>query len=155
MPKMKQVALIATLVAFIAPGTPGAAGAAGFNQFVVFGDSTLDTGYFAYHLSGNPAFDTALSNAMTLGATGGYAGNGVMNTTMLAEKFGLSAAPLGAPGGGTNYANGGATTVVNPASMVPNNVCTILQIQNYLASVNGVANPKALYLILNQANLSS
>ncbi|MGD0519475.1 MAG: autotransporter domain-containing protein, partial [Thermoguttaceae bacterium] len=47
----------------------------------------------------------------------------------------------------TLFANGGATTVVNTASMVPYNVCTILQIQYYLASVNGVANPNALYLI--------
>jgi outer membrane lipase/esterase len=148
---MQQLALLAALLALTTLSTPGAASAAGFDQFIAFGDSTLDTGYFAYHLSGNPAFDTALTDAMDLGATGGFAGNGVMNTTMLAEKFGLSAAPLGAPGG-TNYANGGATTVVNPASMVPNNVCTILQIQNYLTSVNGVANPNALYLIKSGDN---
>ena len=37
--------------------------------------------------------------------------------------------------------------MVNHESMVPNNICTLSQIENYLASVNGVANPNALYLI--------
>ena len=72
------------------------------------------------------------------GATGGWAGNGVMNTTILAGKFGLSAAPIG--GGGTNYAVGGATTIPNNAPVLPANAntTTIQQIENYLSSVNGV-----------------
>jgi outer membrane lipase/esterase len=151
MPKVKLFALLAALAAITILKPPGRIDAAGFDQFFAFGDSTLDTGYFINHPSGNPLFDSALQHAMTLGATGGFAGNGVMNTTILADKFGLTIAPLGEPGG-TNYANGGATTVVNPASMVPNNVCTILQIQNYLASVGGVANPNAVYLIKSGDN---
>ncbi|MGD0517573.1 MAG: hypothetical protein ABSA26_08565, partial [Thermoguttaceae bacterium] len=115
MPKMQQFALMVALLAITALSTPGAARAAGFNQFVVFGDSTLDTGYFRYNLSGNPLFDTALTNAISQGATGGFAGNGVMNTTILADKFGLSLTPVVMPtgggipvGGGTLFANGGA-----------------------------------------------
>jgi outer membrane lipase/esterase len=147
---------VAAWLVFTALSAPGAAGAADFNQFVVFGDSTLDTGYFRYTTTGDPTlyppqnltFDQLLAQAITKGATGGWAGNGVMNTTILAGKFNLTAAPSDIPGGGgTNYANGGATTVVNPESMVPDNVCTIQQIQNYLSSVHGVANPNAIYLI--------
>jgi outer membrane lipase/esterase len=141
---------MAALLSFTALSTPGAAGAAGFDQFIAFGDSTLDTGYFRYTTSGSQAFDTAMVNAINQGATGGWAGNGVMNTTILAEKFGLSAAPVDAPGGGTNYANGGATTIYNPypgGEAYPDNICTIQQIENYLSAVNGVANPHALYLI--------
>jgi outer membrane lipase/esterase len=126
----------------------GRRGAAGFNQFIAFGDSTLDTGYFRYApFSGNIAFDNALPGQIALGATGGFAGNGVMNTIILADKFGLTAVPTSAPGGGTNYANGGATTIWNNDPDYPNNITTIQQIENYLSSVNGVANPKALYLI--------
>ena len=145
MPKMQQSALMAALIAVTALSAPSTVGAAGFNQFIVFGDSTLDTGYFAFTPSGDPTFNTQMADALKGGLTGGWAGNGVMNTTILAEKFGLSIAP--SDNGGTNYANGGATTVVNHDSMVPNNVCTLSQIELYLASVNGVANPKALYLI--------
>lgn len=152
MPRLYQSALMAALLAFTALSAPGAAGAAGFDQFVVFGDSTLDTGYFRYNPTEVTAWQDQLIDAIGKGATGGFAGNGVMNTTILADKFGLTVAPIGAPGGGTNYANGGATTVVNPDSMLPDNVCTILQIQNYLASVNGVANPHAIYLIKSGDN---
>jgi outer membrane lipase/esterase len=148
-PTMKRLALTAALVALIALSVSGQAGAAGFDQFIAFGDSTLDTGYFRYHSAGNlpsdKQFDANMVNAVYLGATGGWAGNGVMNTTILAEKFGLTDAP--SDHGGGNYANGGATTMNNNGAMVSNNVYTIQQIENYLQSVHGVANPNALYLI--------
>ncbi|MEI8374416.1 MAG: autotransporter domain-containing protein [Planctomycetota bacterium] len=152
MPKMKPFALLAALFLFTALSAPGTAGAAGFNQFNIFGDSTLDTGYFAFTTSGTSSFDIPMQTALHNGLTGGFAGDGVMNTTMLADKFGLSATPADAPGGGTNYANGGATTVVNHESMVPDNVCTLSQIEIYLAKVHGVANPNALYLIKSGDN---
>jgi outer membrane lipase/esterase len=136
---------VALLMLTVALRMPGVAGAAGFNQFIAFGDSNLDTGYFRYHTTGIAALDQALAFAIANGATGGYSGNGVMNTTLLAQKFGLNAAPV--DGGGTNYANGGATTVVNDQPVLPANVSTIQQIENYLSSVNGVANPNALYMI--------
>ena len=145
MPKMKHVVLLIASLVSTTLSTPGIVQAAGFNQFVVFGDSTLDTGYFRYNKSGNSILDQIIVNAIANGDTGGWAGNGVMNTTILAGKFGLSAAPVG--DGGTNYANGGATTVTNNAPVIPTNVTTIQQIENYLSSVNGVANPNALYLI--------
>jgi outer membrane lipase/esterase len=145
MPKMRQLAITATLLATTALSMPGAVGAAEFNQFVVFGDSTLDTGYFRYHTSGNQQFDAAMNIAIQFGATGGWAGNGVMNTTILAGKFGLSAASN--DNGGANYANGGATTMNDLGRSVPDNIYTIQQIRNYLSDVHGAANPNGLYLI--------
>jgi outer membrane lipase/esterase len=139
---MKQFILVTTL---LASTTLNSADAAGFNQFVGFGDSTLDTGYFRYHTTGNALYDQALVTAIAKGAAGGWAGNGVMNTTILAGKFGLSAEPIG--GGGTNYAVGGATTIPNNAPVLPAEVTTLQQIHNYLTSVNGAANSNALYII--------
>lgn len=150
MPSMQRFAVMAGLLTFIALSTPGTAGAVGFKQFIVFGDSTLDTGYFHYHKSGNDEFDAALDIAIDLGATGGWAGNGVMNTTILAEKFGLNARSI--DDGGTNYANGGATTMNNNGAAVPDNIYTIQQIENYLSAVHSVANPNALYLIKSGDN---
>jgi outer membrane lipase/esterase len=115
--------------------------AAEFNQFIGLGDSTLDSGYFRYNSIGNAEDDQAIALAITQGAKGGYAGPGTMDSTLLAERFGLSAAPLG--NGGTNFANGGAHTLTE----VLGHVATIDQIQHYLASVNGAANPRGLYLI--------
>ena len=42
-----------------------------------------------------------------------------MGATILAGKFGLSAAPYGAPGGGTDYANGAGFTLA-PGPMLGN-----------------------------------
>jgi outer membrane lipase/esterase len=133
------------VLALIALSVSSLAGAAVFDQFLAFGDSTLDTGYFRYHSSGYAPFDNQMALSVQAGATGGWAGNGVMNTTVLAEKFGLNDAPV--DHGGGNYANGGATTMNSNGAMVPNNVCTVQQIDNYLQSVHGVANPNALWLI--------
>ena len=125
-------------------------GAAGPNQFIGLGDSTLDTGFFRYNGTGNSSYDLLVQNAVANGAQGGWAGNGVVGATMLAGKFGLSAAAVGSPGGGTNYANGGGFT--NDTGPMGTSVSTVQQIQNYLASVNNVANPQALYEISSGNN---
>jgi outer membrane lipase/esterase len=142
---MKRVLHAAAVFTFTTLSTFSAASTEGFNQFIGFGDSTMDTGYFAYHTTGSKIDDQKVKKAIKQGATGGWAGNGVMNTTILAEKFRLNADPIG--GGGTNYANGGATTVTNDQPNFPANVTTLQQIENYLSSVNGIANPKALHVI--------
>ena len=113
----------------------------------------MDTGYFRYHTTGSPEVDQMIANAVANGATGGYVGPGVMSSTSLAARFGLNAAPAG--GGGSNFANGGAYTAPLRASesdpyssgVFPTNVSITQQIQNYLTSTNGAANPKALYMI--------
>jgi len=151
---MKRFACLLVFLVFSVLGTRDPVGAAGVNQYVGFGDSTLDSGYFRYNTTGSVSMDQSVAAAVAKGATGGWAGPGVMNSTFLAGRFGLNGGAIG--GGGTNYANGGAFTEPLRASAndpyisgvgAPANVSTIHQIQNYLASVGGVANPNALYVV--------
>jgi len=156
---MKRFALAAALLAFTVIATQAQAGVARFSQFVGFGDSTFDSGYFRYNTMGDPAKDRAVANAVANGASGAFVGPGVVNSIMLANRFGLSGAAVG--GGGYNYANGGAFTAPLRVSdsdpsiegvSATTNVSTVRQIQNYLASVGGIANPSALYVIKTSDN---
>jgi len=149
MQRVKEFVHLATLLPIVTLMTPCISGASQFNQFIGFGDSTIDTGYFRYHSTGVAIIDQALPAAIAQGAKGGFAGNGVMNTTMLAEKFGLTAGPI--DGGGTNYGNGGALSALN-SLLLPGNVSVVQQIQNYLSATNGVANPQALYVVSSGNN---
>ncbi len=144
------------------------ASAQNYNQFIAFGDSTTDTGWFANsRLSSAPnLFDTAVANAVAAGGNAHWTGPGPGNAQILAGFFGLTANAVNTPGG-TNYAIGGAfdnagPTIysaytnfnqilfgVGPTLGVPS---TSEQIDNYLASVNGHANPNALYLISSFGN---
>lgn len=159
--KRNPFCLAMALLAAGALSAPGAAGAAGFDQFIGFGDSTMDSGYFLYNSTGGSLapvplgtktgpMNAAISDVAAAGGTGTFTGPGVMNTTMLAARFGLTALPVGYPdGGGTNYANGSAQTVSDTTGPLGDdyasgfilNVPTVVQIANYLASVNNVANP--------------
>ncbi len=155
--KMRAALLGAVLVAVANPAT-----AQTFNQFAAFGDSTTDTGWFTGattgpHSTGIPQYDAAIAAALAVGGNAHYTGPGLGNAQILAAFFGLSANSASTTGG-TNYAIGSAidngtpgfenlyaiigTGVANPA--LPG---TVTQINNYLASVNGKANPNALYLI--------
>jgi outer membrane lipase/esterase len=154
MSKLKQFALKSALFTVIILNMFCAVRTAGFNQYIGFGDSTLDSGYWRYNTSGIAIFDTWTAQAVANGDSGAYNGNGVENSIILANKFGLNAIPVGAPGGsGTNYANGGSYTAPNnPRKPYPKSVSAIQQIQNYLGSVNGIANPHALYVIKSGDN---
>ena len=151
------------LLATTALASPAAA--QGFNQFVGFGDSTMDSGYFLYNSTGGMqngtselAANAAIRGAATQGGTGTFTGPGVMNTTMLAARFGLTALPIGYPGGGgSNYANGSAQTVYTTqqsqySAGLFDNVPTVAQIDTYLASTNDHANPHALFMVSTGAN---
>ncbi len=138
-------------VSCLAPALVGAEGM--FNQFVGLGDSTLDTGYFRYASTGNATADAMVASAIAAGAQGGWAGPGIMTSTFLAGRFGLSAETVSA--GGTNFANGSAyTTLLSSGpgvAAVPGglsgNVTTVQQIANYLVSLGGAANPSALHVV--------
>jgi outer membrane lipase/esterase len=139
-----------------------------FNQLVAFGDSTTDTGWFA-HASTGVNFplniDALVANALAQGGNVHFTGPGPGNAQILGGFFGLSANAANTPGG-TNYAIGGA---FDDATLGPGNENlfvllsgpnpslpgTARQIQNYLASVNGHANPNALYLIGSGGNDAS
>jgi len=150
MPKMKQCALKLALFIVIALSTPYVASAAGLTQYIGFGDSTLDSGYWRYNMTGVDQYDLWTAAAVANGNSGAYNGNGVENSIILAGKFGLTAAPVGAPGGGTNYANGASYTRSN--GPFPMSVPAVKQIRNYLAAVKGIANPRALYVIKSGDN---
>ena len=151
---MKRSPLLVALLALIAVCLSGPAQAAGFNQYVGFGDSTLDSGYFRYNTTGSATQDARIAAAVANGASGAFAGPGIVNSILLAGRFGQNGAAIG--GGGFNFANGGAFSAPLQASAgstplsgvsAPYNVATNEQIQNYLLAVGGAANPHALYVV--------
>ncbi len=154
-PKSKKTFLIAALASIT---SLSAASASGFNQFIGFGDSTMDSGYFRYSPTGGSpllpggAIDALIAATVAAGGSGTFMGPGVVDTIQIAQKFGLTAIPVTMPGGGTNYANGSAQTYSTTqdngfANGLYNNVPVTAQVTNHLASVNGHANPNALYMV--------
>lgn len=159
-------ALIAATALALLPVAPAAA--ATFTEFVGFGDSTIDSGWWKGALSGscgavaapcttgNAAKDSRIANAIANGGTGAPVGVGLMNSQVLAGFYGLSALPANQPGG-TNYAISGALSApvggiggnLNPNPNLPS---TTTQIATYLTSAGGHANPHALYLISTGGN---
>jgi outer membrane lipase/esterase len=148
-------------VAAVSLWHPGAASAQAPNQFIGFGDSTMDSGYFRYGATGgspglppgapSDTIDKLIQATVAAGGSGAFLGPGVVDTVQLAAKFGLSALPSTFPGG-TNYANGSAQTVPTTAddgylNGLYNNVPIVTQIYNYLGTVHNAANPNALYMI--------
>src|SRR5262245_26849427 len=160
--KPRSVLLAAASLLFVTQ-----AEAQSFNQFVAFGDSTTDTGWFAHASTGIPAVDALVASSLAQGGNAHFTGPGPGNAQILAGFFGLSANGANTPGG-TNSAIGGALNDSGLASIVgpgfenlftlfamkanPSLPGTATQIQNYLASVNGQANPNALYLIGSGGN---
>jgi outer membrane lipase/esterase len=141
------------LQALVLASSPAAA--QNFNQFVGFGDSTIDSGSFRSLASprGSANFNALWLNAVAAGAGKPTTSPGMMSSEALAAAFGLSAVP--SDQGGTNFATSGSKNVtVNNAATgdfraaVP----TVQQIDNYLAANGGKANSNALYLISSGSN---
>jgi outer membrane lipase/esterase len=155
--------LLAGLLVFLC----GHASATTFTELDVFGDSTVDSGWWAGALngqcgsvagpctSGNPTFDAKVQAAIAAGGTGAPVGVGLMNTQILATKLGLTAIPANQPGG-TNYAISGSKDAVSGGlgnlQPNPNLPSTVQQMSNYLAKNGGVANATALYLVSSGGN---
>jgi outer membrane lipase/esterase len=140
------------------------ASAQNFNQYIGFGDSTIDSGWWKAWLAsgnttGNPTKDTLIKNSIAQGGTGAPVGAGYqMNNQILASYFSLSANPADQPGG-TNYAISGSVNAAVPANGNIGNLnpnpqlsSTAQQMTNYLAAVGGAANPNALYQISSGGN---
>ena len=115
-------------VAALAFGVAAASGASAqtFNQFIAFGDSTTDTGWFANAelaptIPGNP-FDVAVANSLAAGGNAHFTGPDPGNAQILASFFGLTANPANTPGG-TNYAIGGAYDFKGPFSPIRISCC--------------------------------
>jgi outer membrane lipase/esterase len=143
-----------------------------FTQLDVFGDSSVDSGWWGGALngqcgavaapcaSGNPTFDAKVQAAIATAApgapvTGAPVGVGLMNTQYLATDLGLTANPANQPGG-TDYAINGSKDAVSGGlgnlQPNPNLPSTVRQISNYLAQNGGVASSSALYLISSGGN---
>jgi outer membrane lipase/esterase len=135
----------------IAVALSSTAGAQQFNQFIAFGDSTLDSGWYYTHLHDtDPSLEALYKASQAIGGGIPTTPGGPMNSQVLASLFGLTAIPVGEPGG-TNYAAGGASniTYADYSTPAPN---TVSQTQSYLAADGGAANPNALYLISSGGN---
>jgi outer membrane lipase/esterase len=144
----------AVALAIVATGTPAAGQA--FNQFIAFGDSTIDSGWYrnAAPNSTNAIYNADFAAALPQGGGKATTNPGLVSSQFLAGSFGLTANPANQPGG-TNYATGDARNAQLNTG-VPNAlqgaVPTVVQIGNYLAANNGIANPSALYLIGSGGN---
>lgn len=130
----------------------GAASAADpFNHVWVFGDSSVDTGWYKVSpYSGLQTFDTYIS-VPAYGVGRPTNSPGRMSVQVLAHYVGTHAVP--ANQGGTNYATSGARNYASNSGapgLFPNAVPTGHQIRHYLNHYN--PNGKALYVISSGGN---
>jgi outer membrane lipase/esterase len=138
-----------TALVTLASSIPVSAGTV--DNVFVFGDSTVDTGWFRYQpLPANPTLNTLAANSIADGGRIPDTPNGIGAAQVLAAQFGLTANPADQPGGGTNYAAGGAQNNAN--SINPNAPSTVSQISTYLSTHGGVADPNALFLFSSGGN---
>ena len=91
------------------------ASAQNFNQAIVFGDSSVDSGAYRGLASpgGNAGYNALWPTAVATGAGKPTSSPGLMNSEALAAFFGLTATPATQPSipgvlGGTDYATSGA-----------------------------------------------
>jgi outer membrane lipase/esterase len=127
-----------------------------FSQMLVFGDSSVDSGFYKAlpNPGGGAAFNMAWPAAVAAGAGAPTTSPGLMNSQVLANDFGLTANPSNQPGG-TNFATSGAKNVAtNDATNggFTQAIPTVTQIGEYLAANGGRANSSGLYLISSGAN---
>src|SRR5215813_2671573 len=138
------------LGAAVAVSSPAAAQS--INQFVGFGDSTIDSGWYRNNLvggvpfaGGGNNFNDLFPDAVKQGAGRATTSPGLMSSELLAAFFGTTAIPSNDPSGrGTNFATSGAR---NKETNGPNDdlftaaVPTATQVKTYLSNNGGVANP--------------
>lgn len=140
------------LVMFAAPGLLAApAQAQSFSQMLVFGDSSVDSGFYKAlpNPGGGNRFNAVWAAAVAAGAGAPTNAPGLMNSQLLAASFGLTANPAN-QAGGTNFATSGAKNLaVNDGSNggFRQAIPVATQIDNYLAMNGGRANSNGLYLI--------
>jgi outer membrane lipase/esterase len=155
---VRAIAIVrsALVLSLMSTGMSNSAAAQSFNQFVGFGDSNIDSGFYRILPSpgaGNPTFNALWPAAVANGAGKPTTSPGLMNSEALAAYFGLTALP--ANQGGSNYATSGAKNVTVNTPMTGGfqaAIPTVTQIANYLAASGGRANSNALYLINSGAN---
>lgn len=137
MKKPVRTALAAALLLAAAP-----AFAQTFTQTVFFGDSLTDAGYFRPLL---PASVRAVTGQFTTNP-------GYVWAQHLADYYGTTASPNGNGQTGTNYAAGGAHVGLNVTGQLGPIPSLATQVNNYLSSTGGRADPGALYTVWGGAN---
>lgn len=116
-----------------------------FSQTVFFGDSLTDSGYFRPVLVQVAGPQAAVLGRFTTNP-------GLVWAEYVADYYGTSAASNGNGQTGTDYAAGGARVgMPNPTALgvAPS---LVDQMNSYLASTGGVADPNALYTVWGGAN---
>lgn len=160
---MKSVTLAFATVCLLA----SQASASTFDAYYGFGDSTIDSGWWAGALNGqcgqvtpscttgSSTKDDKIAAAIAHGGTGAPVGVGQMSSQDLAGDFGLTAIPANQTNG-TNYAISGALSArvagsgnLNPNPNLPS---TVEQIQTYLGTHFNTADPNAIYEISSGGN---
>ena len=122
-----------------------------FDNIFVFGDSTVDTGWFRYTpLPINPTLNALAAASLADGGRIPDTPYGTGAAQVLAASYGLTANPADNGAGGTNYAASGAQNNANFIN--PNAPSTVSQMTSYLLAHGGVADPNALYLISSGGN---
>jgi outer membrane lipase/esterase len=129
----------------------GPANAQTFSNAIFFGDSRTDSGFYLYKPDINKKNGAILPGfGLAPAGTGTYTTNsGSGWAVQFGQKFGIAVAPADTPVvGGNNYAAGGSRIVAD----FSNTWSTQTQIQAYLASTGGVADPNAIYTFWNGIN---
>ena len=124
-----------------------------FSALWIFGDSTVDTGWYKTAASGETNYDHYMQQS-SLGVGKPTSGPGLMSVEVLAAGLGVSANPANQTSG-TSYATGGAKDFrqnMPSGDGFPNAVPTIKQIKNYLAAHQSHASSTALYLVSSGDN---
>jgi outer membrane lipase/esterase len=143
-----RAALLATAaVIAAAPLTllASAANAQSFSNTIFFGDSSSDSGRYLYV---SPTGVRCPAPGCAPAGTGAYTTNpGPEWSVALGQKFGITVTPQDAPGGGNNYAAGGALVSGLPNPADTGEWSATQQVAAYVASTGGHADPNALYVM--------
>ncbi|TXH72589.1 MAG: autotransporter domain-containing protein [Lysobacteraceae bacterium] len=128
-------------VALVAAAAPAMAGGT-YSQTVFFGDSLTDGGFF------RPLLPLTVRPV-----TGQFTTNpGLVWSQYLADFYGTRADANGNGQTGTNYAAGGARVGINSTGALGPIPSLATQVNNYLTSTGGRADPRALYTVWGGAN---
>ena len=151
------------LLALASPLATGHAGT--YSQVVIFGDSLSDVGNFAHVTEDTygiayPSSEFNYSDHRFTDSNATYPGSGTyvgLWHEQLARRFLGMAPATNSLDGGTDYAYGDAQTLDGTSAVVEGPVHITVenmgqQVYDYLASVNGTADPDALYVVWGGAN---
>lgn len=129
-------------LAFASLAAPAAAQDDPYNTTIFFGDSLTDAGFFR-----------PLLPASVRPVTGQFTTNpGDVYSQIIADFYGTNGDANGNGQTGDNYAAGGARVNINTTGALGPIPSLQTQVNNYLASTGGTADPNSLYTVFGGAN---